>query len=397
MNGMDRISFILLLGIIIGSVVLGVAAAKLNHRVLPNTPITIQIPRETNETTAEVKALEIITLTTVVYKYYPRTFPRNPAVQKEFKQGEIMGILLNFSVAWHKGPRFYRRVIVRANESGCDEMFVYFDSKLVAHFKTTLEMYGPAGKLVASSDDFRHYAGGSRSSIGANDTFRQEYGIQIPYSWEPGTYTLKAHVKDLITNLEDSKETAVNISIGPPPEEPHPTPISTNPEDLIIGSEDLPGNWTLKGEDHNQTSFKICAMSIRYFSKAVGDFSKDFEVHIIQFETVEEAKEYFQWRLERALSAEKYGHCEVVMLDIGDDSFLCDRAERRDPKWAGWDGDSTSWATGSSVTFRKENIIVFICSMYNYEAIRQGIYVTNQELTEFARIQEAKFSSQALD
>lgn len=183
---------------------------------------------------------------------------------------------------------------------GNDE-YIYFGENLSAHLVTILEIYDPDGKLVANSDNIRLWGGGGSRSR-ANQAIQRKYYIQIPSSWEPRTYTLKAHVEDLITTLEDSGETTVNVIVGPPPEEPHPTPITTDPEDMIIELEDLPDGWTVGWENPNHTMLMGCVSSFeRRFSKVVGNFSNDFVVHVIQFENVDVARKSFDGRLEGAL------------------------------------------------------------------------------------------------
>jgi hypothetical protein len=371
---------------------LGVVAAEMNYKILPYMPIAIKPEQGTNETTPEIKELGITALTTAGIELFPRPH-FNSTLQTEFKQEDIMGIFLSFSFVWDKNISLFMnsQAIAEVNDE-----FIYFGENLSAHLLTILEIYDSQGKLVANSDNI-HLWGGGGSSSGANETIWRKYYVKIPCSWEPGAYTLKAHVEDLITTLEDSEETAVNILIGPPLEEPHPTPIAMKPEDMIIGLEDLPDGWTVVWENPNWTILEGCISSFeRRFSKVVGNFTKDFDVRVIQYENVDVAKKSFDGRLEGALAGERYGHGEVVMADIGDSGFLYDRAERRTPEWRGWHTGSkyfTGWSTGSSITFIKQNIVVVICASYNDEAVSRGTYITNEKLIEFARIQEAKISS----
>lgn len=381
---MNRLGVILLLSITIGSAVLGVAAAKVNYRVLPHVPIMTQLEQEANGTTPRIEALEITTLTTTTLELFPRPHI-NSTPQTEFKQGDIMGIVLSFSFIWDKKTSLFG---LREGE-GNDEFICFGENALSAHFVTTLKMYGPEGALVAGSDNIQLWGGGSSSGLGVGESSRRKYVIQAPYSWEPGTYILKAYVEDLITTINDSEETTVDILVGPPKEEPHPSPILMKPEDMIIGLEDLPGGWTVVWENPNWSILEGYISSFeRRFSKVVGNFTKGFDVRIIQYENVDVVKESFEGKLEGALTSEKYGHGNVVIVNVGNEGFLRDRPDRRTSEYE----SSTGWLTGSAITFRKENIVVIISALYNGEAVSQGIYVTNEELMEFAMIQEAKTS-----
>lgn len=385
-NEMNRLGVILLLGITIGSAVLGVAAAKVNHRILPHVPIMIQLEQEANGTTPRIEVLEIITLTTSTLELFPRPHI-NSTLQTEFKQGDIIGIVLSFSFVWNEkiSPFVTRHSSIQGN----DELIYFGENALSAHLVTTLEIYGPEGKLVADSDNIRLWGGGGSSGLGVRQSSRQRYVIEVPYSWEPGTYTLKAYVEDLMTTLNDSEETTVDIVVGPPKEEPHPSPIAMKPEGMILGLEDLPDGWTVVWENPNWTILEGCVSSFgRYFRRAVGNVTEDFDIRVIQYETVSVAKESFDGKLGGALTSEEHEHGEVVILDIGDGGFLRDRPDRRAPGYE----SPTGWSTGSSITFIKENIVVTICALYHDQAIGQGVYVTNEELIEFARIQEAKIS-----
>lgn len=342
----------------------------------------IIIKQGTNEIAPKIKQFEITALTTAGIELFPR--PRFDSIlQTEFKQGDILGIFLSFSFVWENISLF-------VNSQGIvegDDEFIYFGENLSAHLVATLEMYSPDGNLVANSDNIYLWGGGSSS--GANETIQRKYYVRIPRSWEPGTYTLKAHVEDIITTLEDSEETAVSILVAPSLEEPHPSPIAIKPEDMTIGLEDMPDGWTVVWENPNWTILEGCISSFeRRFSKAVGNFTKDFDVRVIQYENVDVAKKSFEGKLEGALTSENYGHGNVVTVNVGDEGFLRDRPDRRTPEYE----STTGWSTGSSITFIKENIVVVICAPYNDEAVDQDIYVTNQELIEFARIQEANIS-----
>lgn len=381
---MNRLGVILLLSITIGSAVLGVAAAKVNYRILPHVPIMTQLEQEANGATSRIEALEITTLTTATLELFPRPHI-NSTPQRKFKQGDIMGIVLNFSFVWDEKTSLFGLREIEGNDE-----FIYFgENALSAHFVTTLEMYSPKGELVADSDNIKLWGGSGSSGLGVGQSSLRRYAIEVPYSWEPGTYTLKAYVEDLITTINDSKETTVDILVGPPKEEPHPSPIAMKPEDMIIGLEDLPDRWTVVWENPNWTILEGCVSSFsRYFRKAVGNFTKDFDVRVIQYENVDVAKESFEGSLEGALTSEKYGHGNVVIVNVEDEGFLRDRPDRRTPEYE----SPTGWSTGSAITFRKENIVVVIVASYNDEAVSQGIYVTNEELMEFAMIQEAKIS-----
>jgi len=382
---MNHVSVILLLSITIGSITLGAATASVNYKVLPRIPIIIKPEQGTNEIAPKISELEITALTTAGIELFPRPH-FNSTLQTEFKQGDIMGILISFSFVWDEN--IPRSVISQGIVKGDDE-FVYFGENLSAHLVATLEIYSAEGRLVANGDDIRSWGGGGHSS-GSTQSSQRRYMIQVPHGWEPGTYTLKAHVEDLITTLEDSEETTVSIVVGPPPEEPHPTPITMDPEDMIIGLEDLPDGWTVVWENPNWTILMGCVSSFeRDFSKVVGNFTKDFDVRVIQYENVDVAKKSFEGKLEGALTSENYGHGNVVTVNVGNEGFLRDRLDRRTPEYE----SATGWSAGSAIIFRKDNIVVVICVSYNDEAVSQGIYVTNEELIEFAKIQEAKLSA----
>lgn len=381
---MNRLGVILLLSITIGPAVLGAAAANMNYRILPHAPITTELEQEANGITPRIEALEITTLTTATLELFPRPHI-NSTPQTEFKQGDIMGIVLSFSFIWDKkAPLFGLR-----EREGNDEFIYFGENALSVHFVTILEVYGPEGELVADSDNIQLWGGSASSGLGLGESSLRKYAIEVPYSWEPGTYTLKACVEDLLTTIDDLEETSVDIVVGPPREEPHPSPIAVKPEDMIIGLEDLPDGWTIVWENPNWTILEGCVSSFsRYFRKAVGNSTKDFDVRVIQYENVDVARESFKGMLEGALTSEKYGHGNVVTVNIGDEGFLRDRPDRRTPEFE----SPTGWSTGSAITFRKENIIVVIVVSYNDEAVSQGIYVTNGELMEFAIIQETKIS-----
>jgi len=381
---MNRLGVVLLLSITIGSVVLGVAAAKVNYKLLPHVQIMTQLEQEANGTTPIIEALEITTLTTATLELFPRPHI-DSTPQTEFEQGGFMGIVLGFSFIWDKKTSLFGF----REEEGNDEFIFFGENVLLAHFVTTLELYGLKGELVADSDNIQLWGGSSSSGLGVEESSRRRYAIQIPYSWEPGTYTLHAYVEDLITTINNSEETSVDILVGPPEEEPHPSPIAIKPEDMIITLEDLPDGWTVVWENPNWSILEGCISSFeRRFSELVEDFTKDFDVRVIQYENVDVAKESFDGKLEGALTSEKYGHGNVVIVNVGDEGFLRDRPDRRTSEYE----SSTDWSTGSVVIFRKENVVVIVSALYNCEAVSSGIYVNNEELMEFAIIQEARIS-----
>lgn len=381
---MNRLGVILLLGITISSAVLGVAATKVNRKILPYGPIIIQLEQEVNGLTPRIEALEIITLTAATLELFPRPHI-NSTPQTEFKQGDILGIVLNFSFVWDEKASLL--VSSKSEIKGNDEFIYFGENVLSAHLVTTLEMHGPNGELVADSDNIQFWGGGGSSGSRVGQSNQRRYVIEIPHSWEPGTYTLKAYAEDLLTTLNDLEETIVDIVVGPPKEEPHPSPIAMKPEDMIIGLEDLPDGWAVAWEDSNWTILEGCVSRFeRRFSKVVGNFTKDFNVQVIQYQDVDVAKKSFEGKLEGALTSEKYGHGNVSIVNIGDEGFLRDRPDRRMPEYE----SATGWSTGSSITFRSENIVVVIIAVYNDQAVSQDIYVTNEDLMEFAMIQEAK-------
>jgi len=390
---MNRLIAVLLLSVTICSAVLGVAAAKANQRIVPHEPIMIELKSGATMKTPRVKTLKIESLMTAVWEIVSK--PRsNPTAQGEFEQGETMGVFLNFSYIWsppEEGKSWsgnWEGVIKEEDE------YVYLNDSLCAHFMATVELFDYAGKLVAESDDFYFLRGGSSGEVTPQkvviETVRRGYCVYASYGWEPGTYTVKARIEELLTGLVDTSETAVTILVGPPPEGPNP--ISIHPKEMIIGSEDLLHGWTIVGEDLDLETIEGYGMSIRCLSKPAGTFSKDVQVHITQYGNVEVATEYFEGKLEGVLSSEKYGSGKAVIVNIADGAFLHDQAERRTLAWHGWN-DSIGPATGSYVVFRKENIIVHVGAIYNLEALKEGIYVTNEEVLEFAEIQAAKISA----
>ncbi|MDH5441439.1 MAG: hypothetical protein OEZ48_11485 [Candidatus Bathyarchaeota archaeon] len=389
---MNRFIAVLLLSVTICSAVLGVAAAKANQRIVPHEPIMIQLKPGATGKTPRVETLKIESLMTTVWERVPKP-GSNPTAQGEFEQGEIMGVFLNFSYVWsppEEGKSWsgnWEGVIQEEDE------YLYFNAALCAHFVATLTLYDYAGKLVAESDDFRLSRGGGSAKVTPEVTIeiaRRGYCVYASYGWEPGTCTLKARIEELLTGLVDTSEIVVTILVGPPPEGPNP--ISIHPKEMIIGSDDLPDGWTVVAEDLDLETIEGYGMSIRYLRKPAGTFSKDVQVHIIQYGNVEVAMEYFEGKLEGVLSSEKYGSGKAVILDIADGAFLNDQAERRALAWHGWN-DSIGRATGSYVVFRKENVIVHVGATYNLEALKEGIYATNEEVLEFAEVQAAKISA----
>jgi len=380
---MNRLVIILLLGITIGSTVLGLAAAEADKRIVPHKPIMIELKAGPTDKVPMVETLKIDSLMTGIWERFP-TPSSSPTAKEEFKQGEVMGIFLDFSYIWtppEEGESWsgYWTSTIR----GEDE-YIRLNEILCAHFVATLALYDAEENLVADSEHLRLSRGSGSGSANV-----QGYCSLVSYGWEPGIYTLKARVEELITGLADTAEIAVTILVGPPPEKPHP--ISTHPRDLIVGQENLSEGWTIGFEDLDIETLEGYGMSIRYLRKAVGRFSKDVHVDIIQYANNELAAEYFKGRLEGALSSETFGHGKVTTLDVGDGGLLHDQANRRNLGW--WD-TSTSRASGSYVIFREENVIVLIGCTYEYEALREGVYPTNEELTELAEIQAAKLSAQ---
>ena len=338
--------------------------------------------------TPRVERLKIESLVTGVWERVPKP-GSNPTAQGEFEQGEIMGVFLNFSYIW--SPPEEGEYWGGYSEDG----YVYLGDSLCVHFVATLTLYDYTGKLVADSDDFHLSLSGGSERVapeGNFQTVQRGYCLLASYGWEPGTYTLKARIEELLTGLVDTSEIAVTILVGPPPEGPNP--ISIHPKEMIIRSEDLPDGWTVVAEDLNLETIEGYGMSIRCLRKPAGAFSKDVQVHIIQYGNVEVATEYFEGRLEGLLSSEKHGGGKAVILDMADGGFLHDRAERRALAWYGWD-DSAGRTSGSSVVFRKENIVVLVGATYDLEALKEGIHVTNEEVLEFAEIQAAEIFAKA--
>jgi hypothetical protein len=385
---MNRLSIVVLLGVtIVSSMVLGAATTIANYKVLPSTPISIN-PQQTDEVPS-VKNLTVTSLMTAGVVMYPHPH-LNSSSQTEFKQWEIMGIYLGYACSWINMPLL---VPNSSSIQGQNYEDIYFGGKLSAHIITTLEIHNAGGQLVANIDNLNMLSGGGSGE----GTSRRTYYIQVSSDWNPGTYTVKFYVEDLLTASGDSMETTVNILAGQPPQEKHPSPIATDPADMIVGLADLPEGWAIARGDSSASALdNFVAVFEREFSRAVGEFKHVFSVRIEQYENIEAANQSYQSKLEGALSNQRYGHGQVVVKDIADGGFLYDNTERRSPDWRGWDvdgGNLSSWATGSWVVFREENIVVAISDVYNYGAICQGVFLTPDQLVEFARIQAAKIPS----
>lgn len=382
-NKMERIGVILLLGVTLVSLVLGAVTAELDQQVLPQRPIVVQMGHESDPTTPRVEAVRITMLKTVTMALFPK--PQVDSSHTEFRGGDVMGVVLGFSVTWDQRASLFP---MGSFSTKGDHQLVYFGDALSAHIISSLMIEGADGDLVADGDDFQLW-GGSSSYNSGRGTIQRRYAIKIPYSWKPAAYILKAYVEDHMTMLSDSKEVSVNILVGPAPEQPHPSPISTQAEDLVLDLEDLSEEWEVVWETGNQTILEGCVSSFgRMFRRTVGSFTENFDIRVLQFESVSVANESFNGKLEGAfISGKKHG--EVMMLDIGNRGFLRDRSDRREPGFQ----SPTGWSTGSSVTFITENVVVTISASYNDQAMEEGIYVTNQQLIELARIQEAKIST----
>jgi len=383
----NRLGIVLLLGItILSSTFLGAAATMANYKVLPFTPILIN-PQQTSEA-PKVSNLTITSLTTAGIVMYPYPPHLNSTYQTGFKQGEIMGIYLSYACRWINMP------LLKPNSSSVQDKStecIYFGGVLSAHVVITLEMYNGDGQLIADLDSISLMGGGGNGE----GSSRRTYYIQVPFSWNTGAYIIRVYVQDLLTGLIDFRETTVNILVGQPPQEKHPSPIATDPANMVIGLADLPEGWVIARENSNKSVLDNCVARFeRKFNKAVGEFEHVFSVVIIQYENVGAANQSYQSKLEGACSNQRYGHGQVVMKNaIADGGFLYDNTERRSPDWSGWNvigRNSSSWATGSWVVFREENIVVIVSDVYNYGAICQGIFLTPDELVEFAMIQAAK-------
>ena len=391
---MNRKVIVMTMMLVIGSAILGLAAAETNQRILPHTPVVIELNPEDAKSLLHVETLKITSLGTIKFditQQFPTQFPINYVSQEEFRQGDIMGIMLNYTYSYSRNPQG-AGIWESSNLGEKDGEYVYLDEVLFAYFKISLALYDSQGILVANTSDLGGFCGveGLTTTTNVSSVFSYRgYCILVSYDWVPGIYTLKASVKELLSGLVDSSETIVNITVGPPPAVPYP--ISIHPRLVMIGSEDLPEGWVVAGEDLNRTTLEGFGMSVRSFTKPDNGFAKDITIEIIQFVNDEVAAQYLESRMEGMLLTEKYGHCRVTMQEIGDSGFLVDQFERRDLSWSGWD-DWTGLASGSFVVFREHNLVVMIYGTYRFEAIKQGVYVTNEELIEFAGIQAAKIS-----
>lgn len=389
---MNKSSIVLLVAVIIVCMAVGVAATRVNYRILPSGPIVVSPQLETNGTSPRLKGLNIIALTLGSVESDPTRFVTHSA-EKEYEQGDLMGISLTYSFAWDNLLR------IEPNSSAVSDKadeYIYFGGNLSAHFVTTLQIFNSDGSLVADNEGAEMFGGGGSSSASDSGTSRRDYFIQVPFNWEPGTYTVRITVEDLLTGLEDSKETTTEILTGSPPQERHPSPVTTNPADIIIGLEDLHDEWNITSEDSIHSILEdFIASYHRGFSKAVGDYNVVFDVRVVQFENVEEANSSFYSRLEMMRKNEMYGHGKVFLESLADGCFLYDDTERRSLDWYGWNVDghnASTWAFGSSVVFVRQNIVVYITTSYNYGALSQGIFLTSDQLMDFARIQAAKIS-----
>ena len=382
-KNMNRKVIVMTMILVIGSVASGLATAETNQRVLPHRTVVLELNPEAAKSLFSLKTLKITALDTIAWDY-----STNITSQEEFKQGEIMGILLNYTYTYSENPHGAE---VWRSEGDKEDECVYLNETLVAYFKISIELYDSQGKLVANTSDMQSLRGGG-SAISiismSNISMYRGYYVLVPYSLAPNIYTIKASIKEMIIGFMDTAETTVNITVGPPPEAPHPISIHTRL--MIIGSEDMPDGWVVAVQDLNLTTLSGYATSVGFFTKQASGFKKEVQLQIIQFSNVESAIQNFESTLEGMLLSEKYGHVRVTMQELGDSGFLVDSFERRDPSWSGWDG--STYASGSNIIFRKDNLVVVISGIYEYEAIKQGVYVTNEELIEFASIQAAKIS-----
>lgn len=390
---MNKSSIVLLVAIIIVSMAVGAAATRVNYRILPSGPIVVTPQVETNQTSIKINKLNITSLATgtVATTPHPYLVYSN---EKTYKQGNLLGISLIYSFTWTNLPPIEPNF---SSVGGGTEEYIYFGEKLSAHFVTTLQILSADGWLAADEGDLNMLTSGGQNQ----GTSTRTYFVQVSFNWTPRTYTIRVQVEDLLTKLEDSQETTITILAGLPHQEQHPSPIATEPKDMIIGPADLPEGWNITSEDSSYSPLEdIVASFQRSFSKTVGDYKNTFDVRIIQFENTEKANSSFYSRLDMCLSNQMYGHGKVVMESLADGCFLYDNDERRSLNWTGWlnwDGGSahvnaSDWATGSIVIFVRQNIIVCIGDSYNYGALSQGIFITPDQLIDFARIQATTIS-----
>lgn len=94
---MNRVSVILLLSIIMSSITLGVATASVTYEILHRTPIIIKPEQSAIEVVPKTKELEITALTTKSIELFQRPH-FNSTLQTEFKQGDMMGVFISFSL-----------------------------------------------------------------------------------------------------------------------------------------------------------------------------------------------------------------------------------------------------------------------------------------------------------
>lgn len=376
---MNRFSIVLLVCIVICSMAVGAFAGKVSFKVLPFIPISIQPEQETNET-IQVNEVSITALTTMAIEYTQT--PQFGSILTEFSQGSLIGIYLSYSFVWN------RNYVSGSSVTSDNGTYIYADGTLSAHFKTTLTVYDPNGELLAGNDDILSWGGGG-SSGGRNQTSVEKYLVEVPYLWEPGNYTLEVDVEELFTGFKDSKGSALTILRGLPVEIEHPWPIATEPRDLMLTLDDLPSGWThvLNGTSILTVKPNCTAVYENYFDKVLGNLTVGLVVvRIEQYENPDAANMTFS-----SDSRDK-----VIIEDIGDGAYLVDNPERRSLDSKYWQfippgTDLTHYGVfGSAVHFIKDNIIVSVICTYEYEALSRGLYITNEELVNIAKIEAAK-------
>ena len=376
-------------GIIICSMAFGALATRVNYRMLPSTPISIR-PQQDNNGTTRINGVEMTTLVTKEVVMKP--FMQFGDVLTEFKQGDIIGVYLSYSFSWNKN-------FIKYESGGLgNDTYIYIDGNLSAYFVTTVTIYDPNGKLVADNNNI-YQCGGGGTSAGSSQAEGRRYIVEVPFTWEPGKYTIEAHVEELFTGFKDSKDTVLTILLGSPTEVKHPWPVAAEPQNFVLKLNDLPGEgWTQGDEISYSTTFSDCTARYEsYFDKTVGNLRIGWVcIHIEQYENPEKANETFSNDLEMRIESEKAGDPrKVIMEEVGDKGYLHDNPERRSIESSFWKRllETTPWvdgAEGSHVIFIKENIVVTVACDYRTEALSQGLYITNDELIQLAKIQAAK-------
>ncbi len=382
---MDKPSVVLLLCVMICSSALGVAATGINYKLLPSTTISVKSQTEVNETKPLLQTLNVTNLMTLGIDKEP--YAHLVAHVDGFKQGDLMGIEVYVSFIWNEvaSQGTYQNATIDQNGG-----YIYIDDTLASRYFETIEIYNSTGTLVGDSNSIQNIGGASTVS-GRYSYQVDRYAIQIPLAWAPGNYTIRFHIEELLANLQDTRETTVEICEGQPLAAKYPSPVSAGPQDFVVRIEDMPTDWIYRSEENVSTLLTDCiSIYDEVFDKMSDNLTVGTTIIMIrQYENPSAANGTFEKELQDRITSETLGDPRKVTIEnIGDKGYLLDNAERRTTAWNGWNY-STS-ATGSAVIFLKQNLIITISATYSFEAINCGLYVTNEELLQIAQIQLEK-------